>query len=104
RCRLPGGPELFVRQFPGRHHSRYGPAALGPPVPASGINGIVVVAQDGVGVSTDACEPLTPASAVAVQGKIALVDRGTCTFVVKGKNAQNPGAIAALVADNVAHD
>ena len=35
-------------------------------------------------------------------GQIALVDRGTCGFIVKVKNAQNAGAIAVLVADNVA--
>jgi hypothetical protein len=57
-----------------------------------------------VGVSTGACEPLTPASALAVSGKIALVDRGGCVFPVKVKNAQDVGAIAVLVADNVADD
>src|SRR5262249_40094321 len=62
----------------------------------------VVLAQDGVGVSTDACEPLTAASAAAVHGKIALVDRGACTFVVKVKNAQDAGAVAVMVADNTA--
>ena len=97
-----GRPELFVPHLASVDGSRYGTAAFGPPIPANGISGFVVVAQDGVGVSTDACEPLTPANAVAVQGKIALVDRGTCTFVVKVKNAQNAGAIAVLVADNVA--
>ncbi len=35
-------------------------------------------------------------------GKIPLIDRGTCTFVVKVKNAQNAGAAAAVVANNVA--
>ena len=97
-----GRPELFVPQLPTIDGSRYGTASFGPPVPATGITGNVVVAQDGVGVSTDACEPLTPASVAAVQGNIALVDRGTCTFVVKVKNAQDAGAIAVLVADNVA--
>jgi hypothetical protein len=97
-----GRPELFVPQLASIDGSRYGTAAFGPPITANGISGFVVVAQDGVGVSSDACEPLTPANAVVVQGKIALVDRGTCTFVVKVKNAQNAGAIAVLVADNVA--
>jgi hypothetical protein len=95
-----GRPELDVPTIPSIDGSRYGTAQFGPPVPATGITGNVVVAQDGVGVSTDACEPLTAASAAAVQGNIALVDRGTCTFVVKVKNAQNAGAIAVLVADN----
>ena len=96
-----GRPELDAPTLPSIAGSRYGTAAFGPPIPPAGITGSVVVAQDGVGVSTDACEPLTPESALAVSGGIALVDRGTCTFVVKVKNAQNAGAIAVLVADNV---
>jgi hypothetical protein len=49
-----------------------------------------------------ACGPLTPNDARAVNGKIALVDRGFCGFAIKAKNAQNAGAIGVLVADNVA--
>jgi hypothetical protein len=36
----------------------------------------------------------------AVNGKIALIDRGVCGFAVKAKNAQNAGAIGVLIADN----
>lgn len=49
--------------------------------------------------TSDACSPLTNPEAVA--GKIALIDRGTCTFVVKVKNAQNAGAVAVLMVNNV---
>ncbi|NOJ93720.1 histidine kinase [Corallococcus coralloides] len=35
-------------------------------------------------------------------GKVALIDRGTCNFVVKSLNAQNAGAIATVVANNAA--
>ena len=81
-----------------------GAAAFGPPLSSPGVTGDVVAAldpSDAAGLSTfDACSPLTNAAAVA--GRIALVDRGTCGFVVKVKNAQNAGAIAVLVADNVA--
>jgi len=97
-----GRPELDVPSIPSIDGSRYGTASFGPAIPANGITGTVVLAQDGVGVSTDACEPLTAASAAAVAGKIALVDRGLCTFNIKVKNAQNAAAIAVLVADNVA--
>ena len=97
-----GRPELDAPTVPSIDGTRYGTASFGPLIPANGITGTVVVAQDGVGVSTDACEPLTAASAAAVAGKIALVDRGICAFTVKVKNAQNAGAIAVLVADNVA--
>jgi hypothetical protein len=95
-----GRPQLDAPTLPSIDGSRYGTASFGPPIPAAGITNTVVVAQDGVGASTDACESLT--NALAVSGKIALVDRGICTFVVKVKNAQDAGAIAVLVADNVA--
>jgi hypothetical protein len=81
-----------------------GTASFGPPLSASGVTGNVVLAldpSDASGTSTtDACSPLTNAAAVA--GNIAILDRGTCSFVVKVKNAQNAGAIAVLVADNAA--
>ena len=100
-----GRPQLDAPTLPSIDGSRYGTAAFGAPIPATGITGTVVVANDGIaaaggGTPTDACEPLTPASAAAVAGKIALVDRGLCGFIVKVKNAQNAGAIAVLVADN----
>src|SRR5207249_12021184 len=39
-----------------------------------------------------------------LSGKIALLSRGSCTFSTKIRNAQNAGAIAVLVANNVAGD
>jgi hypothetical protein len=81
-----------------------GTASFGPQLASPGVTGNVVQALDPADASGpttfDACSPLTNAAAVA--GNIALVDRGTCGFVVKVKNAQNAGAIGVLVADNVA--
>jgi hypothetical protein len=81
-----------------------GSAAFGPALASPGITGNVVAAldpADASGPSTlDACSPITNAADVA--GKIALVVRGTCGFVIKVKNAQNAGAIAVLVVDNAA--
>jgi hypothetical protein len=81
-----------------------GTAAYGPVLVAPGVTGDIVVANDAANASgpstTDGCTAITNAAAVA--GKIALVDRGTCGFVVKVKNAQDAGAIAVVVADNVA--
>ena len=75
------------------------PAAFGAVVPPPGIAGDVVAAVDGGGASTlDGCEPITN----VVTGMIALMVRGNCNFTVKVKNAQNAGAIAALVDNNVA--
>jgi hypothetical protein len=79
-----------------------GTAAFGAPLTAAGISGEVVAAidaADAAGPSTfDACSVITN----NVAGKIALVNRGTCGFIVKVKNAQNAGAIAVIVADNAA--
>lgn len=43
------------------------------------------------------------ANAAQLAGKIALIDRGSCSFTIKYKNAQTAGAIAVIVA-NVAPD
>jgi hypothetical protein len=76
----------------------YGTASFGPPVSTSNFNGNVVVANDGVGASTDGCEPLTNFAAVA--GNIVIIDRGTCAFTVKALNAQNAGATGVIIANN----
>ena len=47
-----------------------------------------------------ACGPLAP----VLTGKIALISRGVCTFSTKIRNAQLAGAVAVLVANNVAGD
>ena len=49
--------------------------------------------------TTDGCTPF--ANAAAVAGRIAVIDRGTCLFVVKAKNAQNAGAAGVLIVNNV---
>ncbi len=72
-------------------------AAFGPAVAAPGVTADVVLINDGVAPVTDGCEPFS-----GVTGQIALIDRGTCTFAQKVLNAQNAGAVAALVANNVA--
>jgi len=76
----------------------FGTASFGPPLPPAGIQGTVQLADDGTGTSSDGCEPLvgfTP-------GNIALIDRGICAFVLKAQNAEAAGAIAVIIADNVA--
>lgn len=101
-----GTPGLKVNSPPAiAGNYAVGTASFGPPLSSPGITGDVVLAldpdEDGGGAtftSTDACSPITN----AIAGKVALVDRGGCTFVIKAKNLQNAGAIAVLVADNVA--
>ena len=100
-----GSPQLTVAT-PAAVAGAYqvGAAAFGPALSNPGVSGTVVQAldpADGAGPTTfDACSPLT--NAAAVLGNIAIVDRGTCGFVVKAANVQAAGATAMLVADNAA--
>ena len=46
-------------------------------------------------LTTDGCSPLT--NAAAINGNIAVIDRGNCGFVFKARNAQNAGALGVLI-------
>jgi hypothetical protein len=70
------------------------------PTTAFNITANIVLANDGVGTTSDGCTAFTNAAAIA--GKIALVDRGTCSFFIKTQNAQAAGAVGVIIADNVA--
>ncbi|WP_245892046.1 LamG-like jellyroll fold domain-containing protein [Polaribacter glomeratus] len=59
-----------------------------------------VLAIDGVAPTDDGCTAFT--NAAALNGKIAVIRRGSCTFTSKIKNAQNAGAIAVVIVNNVA--
>jgi len=73
-------------------------ASFGPALTLAGTTGNVVLADDGVGATADGCTPLLN----SVAGQVVLIDRGSCTFTTKVANAQAAGAIAAIVANNVA--
>ncbi len=100
---LSGTPRLRINS-PGAIAGIYqiGTADFGPSLPAAGITTTVVQAMDpsdAAGASTtDGCSALT--NGAAISGKIALIDRGTCTFVTKTKNAQNAGAVGVIIVDN----
>ncbi len=80
-----------------------GAASFGPQLSRDAVKGALgQVIDQADGKTGLACDPLSEANAAAVAGKIALVDRGVCGFVIKVKNAQNAGAIGVLVADNAA--
>jgi hypothetical protein len=83
-----------------------GTASFGTPVKVASMSGRVAAALDAgneEGPSTfDGCTPYENASEVA--GRIALVDRGTCTFVAKALNAQAAGATGLVIADNRRND
>lgn len=77
-----------------------GTASFGPPIGFPGIDGEVMNVVDQPNGTGLACTALSPLNAAAVKGNIALIDRGTCNFVVKTKNAQNAGAKAVIIVDN----
>ncbi|MEN1972760.1 PA domain-containing protein [Luteimonas sp. MJ204] len=77
----------------------FGTAAFGAePTPAN-FSGELVLVNDGSANPGQGCVA-SPANAYA--GKIAIVDRGTCAFEIKAKMAEDAGAIAVVVANNVA--
>jgi hypothetical protein len=79
-----------------------GTATFGLPVSGASMSGPVVAVRDAENeegpTARDGCTPYENASAVA--GKIALVDRGTCTFVQKALTAQAAGAVGLVIVDN----
>jgi hypothetical protein len=78
-----------------------GRAAFGAALSSPGVSGdIMPVAVNNT--TGDACAPLSAADKLAVNGNIALINRGICGFVIKVKNAQDAGAKAVIIADNAA--
>jgi hypothetical protein len=82
-------------------------ASFGPAFTDTPVSGALVAATDADedGAATrytgqDACSAITNAAAVA--GKVALVSRGPCAYNAQVRNLQAAGAIAAVIADNVA--
>ncbi len=71
---------------------------FGPATAIAPLNGSIIMANDGVGTPGDGCEGF-PAGTFT--GAIALIDRGTCAFTIKVKNAQLAGAIYTIIAQNV---
>jgi hypothetical protein len=95
------GPAPFLRVLGNSY--RVGTASFGPTIGVAQLIAPLVAPQDpsdSAGPSaTDGCSPFTDPAGVI--GRIAIVDRGTCQFVVKARNAQDAGAAALIIADNV---
>ncbi|MBK9304624.1 MAG: T9SS type A sorting domain-containing protein [bacterium] len=74
-------------------------AAFGPSVDEQPVSGFVVQALDGTSPPGDACQSVV--NAAALNGNIALVDRGACAYTVKVQAAQNAGAIGVIVVNSL---
>jgi extracellular elastinolytic metalloproteinase len=84
-------------------------AAFGPRLDETGVTGKIVMADPTNGCSGTVALPAgsTPvpfANQEEISGNIALVDRGSCTFIEKCLNAQASGATAVIVVNNADGD
>lgn len=64
------------------------------------VYGELVLADDGTATPNQGCNAFT--NSTAINGNIAVVERGSCNFTTKAINAQNAGATAIIVINNVA--
>ena len=95
-------PPTLTVNSPGNIAGDYaaGPAAFGAELDEIGITGDLELVSDGSGSPSEGCGALqgfTP-------GRIAVIDRGSCEFGDKVLNAENAGAIAAIVVNNQGDD
>ena len=70
---------------------------FGPDISTVNISGNMVLVNDQVDPNADACTPIQN----SVLGRIALIERGTCTFASKVLTAQQSGAIGVVIYNNV---
>ena len=66
-------------------------AEFGPALTSTGVTGALAVV-----VPTDGCTAIS----TTLTGKLAIIDRGNCDFVVKVKNAQLKGAVGVVIANH----
>jgi PA domain/Sortilin, neurotensin receptor 3, len=74
--------------------AQFGGAVPSPP----GLTHDLQLVNDGTAFPNEGCSPLIGFTA----NRIAVIDRGSCAFTIKVKNAQDAGASAAIVVNNVA--
>lgn len=98
---LTGVPELTISS-PASIAGTYnvGTANFGAPIPDSGLTGEIACLKDGVADATSINGCSAAINAAEIDGKIALIDRGGCSFVEKATAAQNAGAIGVVVVNN----
>ena len=67
--------------------------------PANSVTDTLAFVDDGTTADSLGCDPLV--NGVDVAGKIAVVYRGACEFGTKALNAENAGAVACVIINNV---
>jgi hypothetical protein len=99
-----GGPALSMQVnspvgLAGIYNST--PGNIGAPLPAPGapITADLVLVEDATGDIYDACEAIINGGNIS--GKIAVIRRGSCTYVDKIVAAEAEGAVAVIMVNNV---
>ncbi|HSK15898.1 MAG TPA: M14 family zinc carboxypeptidase, partial [Gaiellaceae bacterium] len=102
----PAGNRLAIASGPAAGDYTYAAASYGPTVPSAGFP----PSDAPLATVSSAPNPDFPAATPSMgcgeitgfpAGAIALVDRGECTFAAKTLNAQNAGAVAVVIVNNV---
>ena len=77
-----------------------GTASFGGAIPTTPLTQNLVIFNDNTGDPYDACEPAI--NGAQLSGNIAVIRRGSCEFGCKAEEAQNAGAVAVVIVNNVA--
>ncbi len=84
----------------------FSPGHVDLPLSPGALTNDLVLYVDSSPDTSDACLTATtgdvPLNAAALAGKIAVIRRGTCSFAIKVKFAQNAGAVGVIVVNNAA--
>ncbi len=88
----------FLVNTPSNIAKSYGSAAANFGPSSYNLTGDLVIINDGTANASEGCNPAINNLA----GKVVLIDRGNCEFGTKCMNAQNAGAIAVVMCNNVA--
>jgi hypothetical protein len=91
-------PSILAGTYVATQNS-FNPGRVDLPVAPQFLQSDLVLYLDNVGGTSEAC--VAPSNGEAMNGKIVIVKRGNCTFAIKVKAAQNAGAIAVIVVNNV---
>ena len=94
----PPNDSIVTVNSPGSIAGDYSAAAadFGAALDAIGITGDFELVDDGTANGSEGCNALTGFT----NGRVAVIDRGSCEFGTKVLNAENAGAIAAIVVNN----
>lgn len=76
----------------------FSPAFFGPEIASTSPEIEVVLVDDAVGTTSDACEDITNGDDLL--GKVAMIDRGDCEFGFKALAAEQAGAVGVIICNN----